>query len=232
MVNVNTFMKVLDELEYTQFHPTVLQPLKIKVNVDLFKKQMHDYRYAFRRWGVKHLEYPRYGAPLVNVNGEMFNNPEPVCYPLDQLNGGKPEEEHIYDIHCTQPTEMLSADCFDPLEPLKKFMLRSCILKWHNTGHFKPHTDTAMPSSIIRLWGTSDPEHTQFRFDKDKKTSSPDVVNKTDYELVEETGIEAGRLYIHNSYVIHDARATGDNVYQFFIALSPDSMPVLKELLL
>ena len=28
-------MKVLDEKDYNDFHPTVLQPLKIKVDVDL-----------------------------------------------------------------------------------------------------------------------------------------------------------------------------------------------------
>ena len=51
------------------------------------------------------------------------------------------------------------------------------------------------------------------------------------YDLVRETEIEAGRLYITDTHVIHDASATGDNVFQFFIALSTDSMPVLKELL-
>jgi len=225
-------MQVLHEKEYKEFHPNVLQPLDIKVDVDLFEQQMHEYKYAFRRWGIKHLEYPRYGAPLVNLNGDMFNNPEPVCYPLDQLNGGKPESEHVYDFMCKEHTEMLGASCFDPLAPIKPFMYRSAILKWHNTGHFKPHTDTCMPSHIIRLWGTNNPSKTQFRFDKNRKTASPDVVNKQEYELVEETGIEAGRLYIHDSYVIHDAHATGDDVYQFFIALSPESMPILKELLL
>jgi len=224
-------MKVLHEEEYKDFHPQVLQPLDIKVDIDLFEQQMHEYRYAFRRWGAKHHNKPRYGAPLVNVNGEMFNNPEPVCYPLGQLNAGKPESEHIYDIHRTKPTEMLDATSFDPLAPLKPFMLRSCILKWDTGGMFYPHTDTCMPSEIIRLWGTNDPEHMQFRFDKDRKYASPDIVDDSDFELVEETGIEAGRLYIADTYVIHDAHATGDNVYQFFIALSPECMPVLKELI-
>ena len=69
--------------------------------------------------------------------------------------------------------------------------------------------------------------------DKDRKTASPDIVARGDttYDLVRETDIEAGRLYITDTHVIHDASATGDNVFQFFIALSTDSMPVLKELL-
>ena len=83
----------LSHEEYAEFHPHVLQPLKIKLDVELFEEQMHEYRYAFRRWGTKHTQYPRYGAPLVNLNGDMFNNPEPVCYPLDQWNSDKPEQE-------------------------------------------------------------------------------------------------------------------------------------------
>ena len=83
--------------EYDKFHPNVLQPLNMKIDVELFEEQMHEYRYAFRRWGVNHTEYPRYGAPLVNLNGDMFNNPEPICYPLDQWNADKPDEERIYD---------------------------------------------------------------------------------------------------------------------------------------
>ena len=195
---------------------------------------MHEYRYAFRRWGEKHTEYPRYGAPLVNLNGDMFNNPEPICYPLDQWNEGKSEEEKIRDPKCTTPTPMLSESCFDPLAPIKPFMYRSAILKWHNSGHFKPHTDTKVPSDIIRLWGTNDPDNMIFQFDKDRRTGSPKEVARGEhsYELVRETDIEPGRLYITDTHVIHDASATADNVYQFFISLSTDSMPTLKELLL
>ena len=56
------------------------------------------------------------GAPLVNLNGDMFNNPEPVCYPLDQWNSDKPDEERIYDPMIEVPTPLLSESCFDPLD--------------------------------------------------------------------------------------------------------------------
>jgi hypothetical protein len=113
-------------------------------------------------------------------------------------------------------------------------MYRSAILKWHTTGHFKPHTDTKIPSDIIRLWGTNDPDNMIFQFDKDRKTASPREVaeGNLSYDLVREKDIEAGRLYITDTHVIHDASSIGDNVYQFFISLSTDSMPTLKELLL
>jgi len=128
------------------------------------------------------------------------------------------------------PTEMLNASCFDPLESLKPYMLRSCILKWHDTGHFKPHTDTWIPSEIIRLWGTNDPDNMRLQFDKDGKRCSPFDVTSTDFNLVPSEKVEAGRLYVIDTHIIHDALATGDNVYQFFIALSVDSLPKLREL--
>lgn len=218
--------------EYLEFHPNWLQPIDIKLDVDVFEKSMHEYRYAFRRWGVKHTEYPRYGAPLVNMNGEMFNNPEPVCYPLDQWNDGVPQDEKIWDTMVKTPTEMLSDPCFDPLNPLKQYMLRSCILKWHNTGHFKPHTDTWIPSEIIRLWGTNDPDNCVLRFDRNSKRGSPREVMGADSDLVRVENVEAGRLYIIDTHVIHDAAAIGDNVFQFFIALSSDAKDTLQELIL
>lgn len=216
--------------EYLKVHKDTLQPLDMRIDVELFEQQMEEYKYAFRRWGIKHTQYPRFGAPLVNLNGEMFNNPEPVCYPLDQWNGNLPEEERIYDPMIKTPTEMLSASCFDPLDSIKPYMLRSCILKWGATGHFKPHTDTWMPSEIIRLWGTNDPENMLLQFDKDGKRCSPPELMDMEYNLVPAENVEAGRLYVIDTHVIHDAAALADNVYQFFIALSVDSLPVLREL--
>ena len=216
--------------EYLEIHKKTLQPLNIKIDVPLFEQQMEEYKYAFRRWGTRHHEYPRYGVPLVNLNGEMFNNPEPVCYPLDQWNKDLPEDEKIYDPMINVPTELLSESCFDPLELLKPYMLRSCILKWHNSGRFYPHTDTWIPSEIIRLWGTNDPKNMRLQFDCDGKRCSPPDVPSTDYTLEPSAQIEAGRLYVMDTHVIHDALALGDNVYQFFIALSVDSLPTLRKL--
>lgn len=226
-------MSTLTFEEYTAFHSSLLQPLDMKINVELFEKEMYDYRYAFRRWGTNHLEYPRYGAPLVNMNGEMHNNPEPTCYPLDQWNATIPEEEKIFDKNVKTPTELLSSSCFDVLDSVKPFMLRSCILKWGETGHFKPHSDTWMPSDIIRLWGTNDPDNMILRFHKDLTYARPNEVkpNIEDEMGDRVEGIEAGRLYVIDTHVIHDARATADNVYQFFISLNADSMQTLKELL-
>ena len=219
----------LDKQQYESFHTDNLIPLDICIDIDLFEKQMDEWSLAFRQWGIKHTHRPRYGAPLVNLNGSMHNNPEPVCYPLDQWNAVLPEQERIYDPMIQTPTEMLNLSCFDPLNDLKPYMYRSCILKWHEGGLFYPHTDTWLPSDIIRLWGTNDPENMLLQFDKDRKSCSPPDVTSMDYELVPAQNIQAGRLYIIDTHVIHDAQALGNNVFQFFIALGNDSMQTLKE---
>ena len=47
---------------------------------------MLHYNSFFRQWGDKFTDLPRYALPLVNKNGRLDNNPEPVCWPLDRWN--------------------------------------------------------------------------------------------------------------------------------------------------
>ena len=42
------------------------------------------------------------------------------------------------------------------------------------------------------------------------------------YDGKEETDIEPGRLYLHDSITPHEAVAYRDNAYQFFIAFEPN----------
>jgi len=70
----------------------------------------------------------------------------------------------------------------------------------------------------------------KLQFDRDGTRCSPPDVTDTDYNLELAPQVEAGRLYVMDTHVIHDALALGDNVYQFFIALSVDSLPALREL--
>ena len=74
----------MNETEYYKIHKQNLTPLKFKIDVDLFEKQIE--KYTFKPWGDKFHEYPRYGLPVVNQNGRMDNDPEPACWPLDRWN--------------------------------------------------------------------------------------------------------------------------------------------------
>lgn len=219
----------LDHSLYSHFHPTNFQPLDLKIDIPLFERQMEEYSLAFREWGGPRKNIGRYGLPLLNQNGSLHNNPEPACYPLDQWNKENPDNKLWYPL-MAEPTEVLSLSCFDPLEPIKEYMLRSCILKWNTGANFVPHTDQTLPSDVIRLWGTNDPKNMSLRFDKSGKYVHPFDVSKTEYELEEVKDVEAGRLYLIDTCIIHDATASADNVYQFFIALNVESLLSIAEL--
>lgn len=215
--------------EYAALHPTVMQPTNIVIDVDKFEETMIKYHYAFRSWGRKKQHMPRYGLPLVNENGSLYNNPEITCYPLDEWNrpNGDLIEDPVYDRDFTVPTPVLSEPCFDPLNDLKQYMLRSCILRWDQETAFFPHVDTWFPSPILRLWGTNNPDLARIQFDREQRRCElPAMVPSMDPDIIDYPPelVEPGRLYVIDTSIIHAARTVDDEIgYQFFIALHTDS---------
>tara|TARA_R110000772_G_C13308970_1_gene439677 strand:+ start:1790 stop:2479 length:690 start_codon:yes stop_codon:yes gene_type:complete len=219
--------------EYAALHPMPMQPTDIVIDVDDFEETMKKYHYAFRSWGRKKQHMPRYGLPLVNENGSMYNNPEIICYPLDEWNRptGDLIDNPVYDRDFTTPTPVLAESCFNPLNDLKQYMLRSCILRWDAETFFHPHVDTWFPSPILRLWGTNNPEVSRIQFDKNfRRCDMPAMVPSMNPEVVDypPEQIEAGRLYVIDTSVMHAARTINDTMgYQFFIALHTDGQKEL-----
>ncbi len=240
---------VLTKDQYYDLHTDNLVPLDIKIDVDSFLLEIEKYNNNFFRWGDKYKEYPRYAIPLINLNGRLDNDSEPACYPLDRWNFLQTglednaenftnfmfnishfEKNHIlFETDFKQCTELMNFTSLQSLEPIKKYMVRSCILKWHSMGHFNPHFDTWHPTKWLRLWGTTNPEKMKLRY---KACSYPfegneGIVDNKMSGLIEkykvQENIEAGRLYLHDSLKWHDAFAFDDNVYQFFIALNVEN---------
>ena len=79
-------MNYISEEDYERLHTQNLVPLDININVKDFLEDMNEYDSHFYQWGDKFTDLPRYGLPLVNENGRMDNDPEPVCWPLDRWN--------------------------------------------------------------------------------------------------------------------------------------------------
>ena len=240
-------MNYISEEDYERLHTQNLVPLDININVKDFLEDMNEYDSHFYQWGDKFTDLPRYGLPLVNENGKMDNDPEPVCWPLVRWNfvnlgyNDTPEdftrfyknvqnnidtEKLQLETYFTQPTSALSMKSLEPLNDIKPYMVRSCILKWHTKAHFKPHYDTWHPVKWLRLWGTTNPDGMYLRFKSEDTTDGFCNWNETNQEheiYVAEENIEAGRLYLINTLKWHDAFAYQDNVFQFFIALNVDS---------
>lgn len=228
----------LSEKEYYELQFYRLIPLDYKIDIGLFKNEIE--QFPFYQWGDVHLEYPRYACPLVNMNG-LFNEEEISCYPLDRYNFllEYPEfkncdwtPEHLYawkkwwsdkkdmnelinETHFKCHTKALDISSLNVINDLKKFMLRSSIFKWNYLGHFKKHIDSWHPTKWIRLWGTTEPESMVLRYEENGK-------------MIEEKNIEAGRLYLHDSLIPHEALSFRDNVYQFFICLQLESFDLIK----
>ena len=241
-------MTFIPKEDFERLHHQNIIPTDMKINVEEFKSEIKNYDQYFSQWGDKFTDLARLGLPLVNKNGKLGNNPEPACWPLDRWNfvnlGYEDTDEGFtefykniqenilsdkleLEINFTEPTKALDMKSLDPLNDIKEYMVRSCILKWDTRAHFKPHYDTWHPVRWLRLWGTTDPDSMYLRFRaEDDNTDGFCMWNETNQEheiYKAEENIEAGRLYLMNTLKWHDAFAFNDNVHQFFIALNIDS---------
>jgi hypothetical protein len=124
----------------------------------------------------------------------------------------------IIESDCLIPTKVLELDSLKPLHTLNGHWCRSNIFKWDVRAEFKPHVDTVVPSPWIRLWGTTNPEHLEIRY--------ADSSGK----LITVTGIEAGRIYIIDTSLVHDAISFNNTVYQLFLSVLPSAINILKDL--
>ena len=229
------------EQEYYKLHKKNLNPLDIKIDCDLFESEIS--KYEFQPWGDINREFARYAVPLVNLDG-ILKDDDPACYPLDRWNfvNEFPHfkyqvwyEEHVEcwkdwfnealktdvrvnELCFTENTEILNISSLNPLEKIKPYMIRSCILKWDFNGHFFKHFDTWHPTKWLRLWGTTKPDGMTLRYEENGK-------------MIEELNIEKGRLYLHDSIKMHEALAYKDEVYHFFIAVNMEAVPIIKKLL-
>lgn len=230
----------LEPAEYARLHTSPLVPLDIQIDLDLFYSAMDEYYYAFRRWGTDHLDKRRYGLPLVNLSGELTDNPDPTIYPLDKWNAGR--EDKIWDCDFTCATEVLHHPAFDSFNSIKTHMVRSSILKWYEGSLFYPHIDTWLPSPIIRLWGTDCPDRVKLSFNATGERSAyiqrspgvydvPENLEQARQNLTPIQGVEAGRLYLIDTTIMHDAQAS-DEVFQFFIALNTSAKDVIQDAIL
>jgi len=197
---------VLEE-EYKILHKEFLTPLDICIDVGAFLDQIKDYDRYFEQWGNEYRYMPRFGLALVNKHGELTAN-DPVNGSLYEWNKNNPDQ-YILESDCTMPTPAMEIQSLKPLEVFKNYWYRSNILKWYQDAEFKPHIDTILPSPWLRLWGTSDPNLIEIRYWNVEKNQMT-ICN----------GIEAGRLYLIDTSVVHDAKSLG-KVYQFFLSVSP-----------
>jgi len=241
--------EILNKQDYENLHTDFLVPLNIKIENKYFLDEIKKYK-KWNLWGDKFQELNRYALPLVNLNGNLYNDEDPSCWPLDRWNFKKfgykdtPSDfnyfynkilnddidDFLLETSFKKPTSLLNIPSLNPLNPIKKYMHRSCILKWQKESRFYPHVDTWYPVRWLRIWGTSHPENIKLRFKSfDGEEKIWNDINKEyeNYKIIK--NIEPGRLYIFDSIKWHDAICIKNISYHYFISLSLESYDFLKE---
>lgn len=202
----------VDEITYKKLHRNFLTPLDLKIDCDLFKKEIVKYHTWFEPWGNNHL--PRFGLALVNQDGLLKKN-DPVNGSLYEWNRNNPNSP-IFESDCDIPTEAMNISSLFPLRTFDSLWFRSNILKWNRGAEFLPHIDTVIPSPWLRLWATTD-------------DISLKCWNNQEREIVD---IEKGRIYLVDTSLVHAAKSFVDDSYQLFLSVSPRAIDKISKLIM
>ena len=203
----------ISEIEFKELHKKPLIPLDIKIDPLEFNHDMEQYDNKFRQWGNRFVELPRYGLPLVNLDGDLDNKEDPTIGSLDHWNQDHPLNLYM-ETDFVIPTEAMDVNSLKPLKVFDNYWTRSSILKWYNGAEFKPHIDTVFPALWFRFWATTDPGTIQLGFENNG-------------QMFLEENIEAGRIYLIDTSIIHIAQATGFN-YQLFLSVNVNAWKLIK----
>ena len=197
----------IDELPYMELHTDPIVETNINIDIEQFKLEIEQYKDKFSHWGETHKSFPRFGLPLVNLTGSLEEENDPSRMPLDEhFMRFQNIETMTMDHEILTKTEVCDLPSLKPLmDVFGQYLCRSSILKWDAMGHFKEHVDIVKPAPNLRLWGTT----------------SAEMQLKMDGKII--NNIKPGKIYIFDSSLKHEAHATGNNVYQFFIGLTIDA---------
>lgn len=207
-------MRWINEEDYYKLHTETFVPLPFKIDVKAFEEQIEPYKHLFRDWGEEHLEKMfRKGISVVNMTGRLDMEVDSCIYPQDRYN--EKYGTNLYDMDYRVPTEILDLPCFDCLEPVKKYMIRSAILWWKKGSFFYPHVDCNIPTNYLRFWGTNKAEDYIFEYEDDSH---------------EDIELESGVLYMTDTAKRHWAASLDDDVYTFFFCFDGEAYDTLMEL--
>ena len=192
--------------DYYDLHKQFLTPTSIKIDIDLFEKEIPQYHSQFRHWGNNRRYLPRYALSLVNNTGKINEEIDYASSPLDITNNDKMHEKLFAEKDFNKPTEVFyNLKCLRALDPIKNFLLRSSIVLKHKEGNFMPHTDVKVdPTWNLRILGVSHPENYELGY----------LVN-----IVDSNKLEPGIIYLIDTSLTHYSRALDDWLYTFFIAV-------------
>ena len=207
----------INKVDYDRLHTDFLVPTDILIDVESFNNEIIQYNDEFSQWGTNHTELPRYGLALVNLDGKLSKELDPINGSLYQYNLHNPNNP-LFETDCTTPTEVYNLKSLEPLKVLDGYYTRSNIFKWLDSAKFLPHIDTFVPSPWLRLWGTTNSDNVTVNY-YNPKTDSYERCNN----------IENGRIYLTDTSLVHDAICTGGTNYQFFLSTNILAYNIISE---
>lgn len=207
------------EDDYKLLHPQPLTKTKLKINVFEFVSEIEKYQTEFVQWGKHNSEQPRYGLALVNQDGKLKGNKDPINGSLYEWNSIN-QERPIIESDCTTPTEVMDLESLKCLRIFDGHWSRSNILKWQGGAGFTPHIDNVIPCPWLRLWATTNSDVEVGFYNKETKEITP-------FENIEE-----GVVYIIDTSIVHNGYLKEGVAYQLFLSIMPSALSILKEQLL
>lgn len=204
--------------QYETIHPVALTPLDVEIDCEKFLTEIQTYSNYFYQWGTQHQHLPRYGLAAVNQDG-VLKSSDPINGSLYEWNNAHPDAP-LLESDCLVPTQVMTMESLKPLSVFDGHWCRSNIFKWNQGAEFYPHIDAIVPSPWIRLWGTTNPEGLDVRFHNPRTRRM---------ERVE--GIKAGRIYVIDTSIVHDAISHDNDTYQFFLSVLPSAYDTILRLL-
>lgn len=210
----------INKVDYERLHTQFLVPTDIVIDVEHFTNEIIYYDNEFSQWGTMHTQLPRYGLALVNLDGTLSKDNDPINGSLYQHNLHNPNDP-LFETDCIRPTEVYDLKSLQPLKVLDGYYTRSNIFKWLESGKFLPHIDTFIPTPWLRLWGTTNSDNLIVNYYNHDTDS---------YERCK--NIENGRIYLTDTSLVHDAICTGGINYQFFLSTNISAYNIINNLIL
>lgn len=214
-----SMLRKIDKPYYKDLTNKFLTPTSICFDETLFDVFIEKYKNSFSTW--KNLEtnqarYGEYALPLVNSTATINNGHDTSLRYLEDVNTII-QDRITLENDFLLPTETLSHECFNCINDIKLYMLRSYVSRWTKGAIQLPRFDMIFPTTFLQLWAVNKPTNLILSYEDN-------------YDLVEVNNIEPFRLYIFDASTIYTKHCVQDEIYQISITTSIDAYKVIKEM--
>lgn len=224
---VDTYMSLdaIDPDVYVKQHYQPMVDLGVDIDLDLFNREVDQYKDSFEPWGINNNKQNRFGLDLTGPETPIDSFPQPGNWPLDIWTAHHPDKP-LFDATLTTPTKYF--DKFKSLYPIYELfdghIARTNVVWWNKGGEFHSHIDCVVERALnYRVWisNSTGTGHPLLFSDRNNSTEMKNVSD----------GLVPGRLYLLDTSVYHNGWAAQDNVYSMLMSLLPSASDIITDLI-